>query len=224
MTSINDKIRVLGGDPGVRSGGAAYLRVGQPEEVIAAFSLVETEKQRKAAKDKVANLIQKNGGWGDSTYMVLSLRARRWNVSFCEFLDTISKEFGKPHLIALESFVDQAQHAKKMMANRFQTPHLIGLLEGELSKRGYSVEEGNLIYQNAGVVIPQLSSEIAALEDRDRYKMKNFAVIPGDEVIKNDHMRKALAHALAAAFRIQRGELIVPPITPTITLDTEESK
>jgi hypothetical protein len=131
--------------------------------------------------------------------------------SFTGYFEGIIAERGLPQIVAMESFVDQAQHAKKMMANRWQTPHLIGRLESYLATHGYSVNDGSLIYQNAGVVLPQLSSEIAALEDRGRSKISTHVLLPGDELITNDHLRKALAHALAAAFRIQHRTL--PPPT-----------
>lgn len=207
-------IRILGIDPGLRSGGAAYIELADGERLIAALSLVETEKQRKEAASRAKAIKEENKGWGDATYIAVSLRARRWIDDFAAFFNEIREEFGAPELIAVESFVDQAQHAKKMMARRYQTPHVMGLLEAFLFDQGYSIDYRNLIYQDAGTVIPQLSSEIAALEERDRSKMKTFAVLPGDELITNDHKRKALAHALAASFRVRRGELPLP--TPTI--------
>lgn len=216
MSAPTETFRILGIDPGLRSGGAAYVELaGSSERVLAALSLVETEKQRKEAAGEAKRLKEGNSGWGDEKYTAVSLRAHRWRSEFIAFLDRISDEFGQPDLIAVESFIDQAQHARTLKANRYQTPHLTGLLEAALYERGFAVERGNLLYQDAGDVIPQHSSEIAALESRSRSKINEFAVVPGDEVITNDHMRKALAHALAASLRVRLGELAISTPTPT---------
>jgi hypothetical protein len=56
MAVVTD-IRVLGVDPGVRSGGATEVAVGEPGAVLSAHSFVETERDRKAAKQTAADVL-----------------------------------------------------------------------------------------------------------------------------------------------------------------------
>lgn len=186
---------IAGIDPGLASGGVAVIR-SPKEEVLAAASLVEARGAVKAAQGDYD--LARRFDWGDKEFSVAAIRAGRWVSSLVDFLDNFEREFGPIDIYAVESFVDQRSRAReekqRLVRNRWQTPLVMGLLQAALSDRQVSVEAGNLVYQNAGLVITQQRDEIA--------RMKQGDFIPGNELIKNDHQRKALAHALALSLRL----------------------
>lgn len=194
-------------DPGLASGGFVVLDRAQDEPRVAvAFSFVEKRTAISAAKAEADRIADRLGGWSDKEFVAAHIRGRAWMTQFVSALDAFEAEFGEIDVFGVESFVDQKQHAKKMMANRWQAPYLMGLLEVELERRGVTVENGRLIYQNAGTVLTQTRAERAELQAGDAVARE--AVIPGGALITNEHKRSALSHALAVSLRI-------PSYTPT---------
>ena len=167
------------------------------ESVLAALSLVEKRGAIAAAKSIYTEATPSE--WGDKEFSVAALRATAWAEALINFLDQFEREQAPIDYFAIESFVDQRSRARedknRLVRNRWQTPLVIGLVQAALARREVTVANGRLVYQNAGIVIRQQADEIA------RLKVGGF--IPGDHLIKNDHQRKALAHALALSLRLQ---------------------
>lgn len=195
MSQDNDSYLIAGVDPGLASGGVAILR-SPKEEVVAASSLVEKRGSVKLAEE--AYQSSSDIDWGDREFSVASIRANSWLNNFIDFIDQVEGDYQPIKFYAIESFVDQRSRAReekqRLVRNRWQTPLVMGLLQAELASRGFSVAAGNLFYQNAGLVITQQKNEIN--------RLKQGGLIPGDDLIKNDHQRKALAHALALSLRL----------------------
>jgi hypothetical protein len=176
------------------------------ERVLAAVSLVQNKTTRQDAVAEALNIGKIFGGFPDKEFVEAALRADIWTEQCLAFVD----EQEKIDFIAVESFVDQRSRARedkqRLVSKRWQTPLVIGLLQAGLAERNITVQNGRLIYQNAGIVIRQLSTEIERLKSR---RGKQDVVIPGDHIVTNDHQRKALAHALALSTRIKENNRVI---------------
>jgi hypothetical protein len=194
---------IAGVDPGLASGGLVLISI-QPNEVLAAISLVEKKGQRQAAQQEVKELAADLDGWSDKEFASAMLRAESWRDNFRIAVDQLLEEYGAIDYFAVESFVDQRSRAReeqqRLVSNRWQTPLAIGLMSQVLEQREITVRNQRLIYQNAGIVIRQWSTELSALKNRRRGQEDLY--IPGDRQITNDHQRKAWAHAMALRLRV----------------------
>jgi hypothetical protein len=191
-------MRVCGIDPGLSSGGMVLLN---DDKVLAAASLVEKRGAVSASKKEAESLTKDLSGWGDKQFIAASIRTKDWLIRAEKILLAWKEEYREIDFYAVESFVDQPSRAKQekagLLRNRWQTPFVMGGLAHILFEQGVSVDNGKLVYQNAGVVIRQWHKEIAALEN-------GGSIYPGDHIITNDHLRKALVHALALQIRVNR--------------------
>ena len=191
---------LCGIDPGLASGGIVLL---DQEKVLETASLVEKKGAVKKAKEEARILTDNLDGWGDKEFIAASLRTVGWLARAEEVLNDWEKKYGTVQFYAVESFVDQPSRASQekagLLRKRWQTPFVMGGLATLLARRGVTAANGRLVYQNAGVVIRQWHKEIALLE-------KGGSIYPGDEKITNDHLRKALVHALALNIRLKRKE------------------
>lgn len=203
-------MKICGIDPGLASGGLVLVEsAGDGTKVLASYSLVEKRGAAQEAKKTAKARSEESFGWGDIAFTAAADRSEGWIRKVTEALGDIEENFGKINYFAIESFVDQPSRARQeksgLLRNRWQTPLSMGRLAEELLRRGYSPERGNLFYQNAGTVLTQWKTEIALLEKRKRGKE---AFLPGDEIVTNDHERKALVHALALSLRLgEKGNL-----------------
>lgn len=206
---------LIGIDPGLGSGGLVGIDAKADDKVLYAYSLVPPRKVTLEAKREAHEILDSWGGWGDRQYLEAERRALWWMEEVRKALTDFIATFGEPRAIAIESFVDQPSRAlKRLIRNRWQTPHVIGLMSGELRRLGYSPEAGNLVYQNAGVVLRQYSEEIAILERRAT-PYQDGVVVPGDKRIKNEHEIRALMHVLALSHHLSQHQSVAEPITIT---------
>ena len=198
-------MRIAGIDPGLRS-GALVLIQHRPERVLASVSLVEASGAAGEAKRQADETAARLGGWSDTQFSSACLRAERWVARFRQAFEELEKEHGGIAYVACESFVDQPSRAAKekagLLRKRWQTPLLTGYLNVYLAERGYTVANGRLVFQNAGVVIRQMTRELGVLE-RGRPEERE-RVIAGASLVGNDHERKALVHAMALSLRLAR--------------------
>lgn len=175
-----------------------------PLEVRAAVSLVENKNERDQATQEARQLSKQLDGWSDREFTSAALRAESWKEKFAMTVDQLLDEHGNIDYFAVESFVDQRSRAReeqrRLVRNRWQTPLVIGMISDVLAQREITVRNQRLIYQNAGIVIRQWSTELSALKDRGRGRKDLF--ITGDRQITNDHQRKAWAHAMALRLRV----------------------
>lgn len=194
---------IVGIDPGLGSGGLVAVDAADGDRVLLSRSLVPKKASLNEASEEARVLVASFGepGWGDLEYLRADLRALRWVEFVLSVLDEVERDFAPPVAIAIESFVDQPSRAKKLIRNRWQTPHVIGILTAALRLRGYAPENGRVVYQNAGVVLTQLSTEIATLDARKK-PFTDGVVVQGDSLVGNEHETRALAHALALAHRL----------------------
>jgi hypothetical protein len=196
---------LAGIDPGLASG--AFVVLGREERgrdcVLAAVSLVEKASERKAALAAAGAIARSRKGRVDEDFLAADIRAHDWLHRFRIALDPIERRHGPIEAWAMESFVDQAQHAGRNIRNRWQAPFLMGLLVAELDRRGANVVNGRLAYQAANVVMRQAKGDLARLKARPR-GTKRVVLLPGDEMITNDHQRAALAHARAHSAAMPR--------------------
>lgn len=210
-------LRIDGIDPGMSSGGAVALACsGRDERLVAAFSLVENKREQREATAAARALVERLG-WGDPEFTTAYLRARAWIEKLARWLDETTEAHGAADYYAVESFTDQHSRARKdkagLLRKRWQTPFVIGMLLDELARRGATPENGRVVFQNAGVVLPQHAGELALLIDPAR---RDGAVVDGDSLITNDHQRKALVHALALSLRLSTSDLNNTTRTETI--------
>jgi hypothetical protein len=212
---------LLGIDPGLRSGGIVALDQADHDRVLAAFSIVERSGDAKKALAEAKRISKELFGakdWSDYEYTAASVRASVWIAAAAAALDEIEARFGPIVAVACESFVDQRSRAReeknRLLAKRWQTPHVIGRLEALLESRGIAVANGRLVYQNAGIVLQQLRNERAIIATDAGIVLENDSspakasdprhdglVCPGDSLIGNEHELSALLHALALSFR-----------------------
>lgn len=197
-----NKVKIAGIDPGLASGGIVVIE-GWPESVIYAKSLVASTSSAKQAAKETGEILSPTNGWGDKEFTAAVLRAEAWRNVFVRTLHEILDDHDID-VFAIESFVDQRSRAReekqRLIKNRWHTPLVMGMIHQELEKRDFNVRNHGVVYQNAGIVIKQANVEIAQLKAR---KSKEDLVVPGDRVITNDHLRKALAHALALSLRLK---------------------
>lgn len=91
----------------------------------------------------------------------------------------------------------------RLTKNIWHTPLLMGGLHTVLAEEcGATVRNHRVIYQNAGIVISQWGSELAALKKRGRGTRD--LVVVGDGQVGNDHERKAFVHARASSVRLRQ--------------------
>jgi hypothetical protein len=186
---------VVGGiDPGYTTGGLVVLET--PNNVIYGRSLAPSAKDRAQAKQDVASLQ------GDREFNLGDLLARRQAARFLAALDESPR---KPDVIAVESFVDQPQHAKTMRKGLWKTPLTMGYLTAGLVERGYCQEDGTLQFQNAGVVLKHFAMRLKLMERGDEATL--HTAYPGSSILTNNHMRSAFAHAAWCALRLPRKEM-----------------
>lgn len=185
---------ICGIDPGYNTGGLVVLE--SPNRVIYARRMSPTKQEKAAAAELAKTLV------GDKQFNGADLVAQ---AQADRILLALDESPVKPDLLAVESFVDQPQYAKTMRAKLWTTPYTMGYLSAGLRARGYSVAEGNLVYQNAGVVMKHFALRLKLLKDRDETTMQS--VYPGSDILTNDHMRSAFAHAAWRALRIPRKEM-----------------
>lgn len=190
---------IAGIDPGLGTGAIVILDRARGGRIAAAVSLIEAKGAIKEAREEARRLAATFGGWSDKQFLAADLRARIWVKRACKFLETFKAENGSIDIIAIESFVDQAQHARSMRRSRWMVPFLTGLLILELDRRGFSPERENLIYQDAGLVFKQLDRELAALA----HPRAKPLLVEGDEQLTNEHQRSAFAHAWALSLRLE---------------------
>lgn len=203
-----DNYRLICGiDPGLASGGLVVINTADKNRVLASRSLVEKPGEAKKARSTAEAGASGIGGWGDMQFTAAALRSESWCLKVRQALDEICEEYGSIEFFAVESFVDQPSRARKekagLLRNRWQTPLSIGGLAAVLREHRADVANGRVVYQNAGIVIPQWQTQIAQLEKRT--KGKDAGVAPDDRLVGNDHERKALVHALALALRVGNG-------------------
>jgi hypothetical protein len=203
--NTNNALLIGGVDPGLASGGLVVLRLPQ-EQVVAAMSLVEPrDAKRRAQKEALAIADRYFGGWSDVEYLAADARAAMWVQRFGRALDDLEAEHGRVSCFAVESFVDQPSRARRerraLVRHRWQTPLLMGRLARELEDRGYAPHNGGVVYQNAGIVLKQMSSELAQLRARRRDDVD--VIVDGDRLVTNNHTRTALMHALALSLRMK---------------------
>ena len=197
---------IAGFDEGLNTGALVVLdrhardHAGRVR-VVEAVDLSEASAAPKQARAEARELAKTFIGVHDIEFCAAHLRAEAYTRRLTDALDGVAAEYGvEVSIIALESFDDQAQHAKVMKKGRWKTPLAIGMAAGELVRRGYRLDNGRLVYQNAGVVLKQNEDEIKRLADR---RTKTLDVVrPGDHLITNGHKRSAFAHALALSTRL----------------------
>lgn len=196
-------IIIAGIDPGLASGGFVLLRLGSDsrEELLLAASLSESKNQAADERTRAFDICAGMDGWSDVSFLTADLRAKAWVERFTDIFNDAQSEFGEINYVAVESFIDQAQHAKKMRKLRWTTPLVIGRLAARLDELGFSSETGKVVWQDAGVVLRQQADELARLASN-----KNKAgdvLITGDHLLTNSHQRAAFAHARALSLRIK---------------------
>lgn len=201
-------------DPGLATGGFTVIEPTAPR-FLAAVSLGEpsstpAKTKAEAKKQLKANeLLEKSGDdkvWGDIEFLAAALRAQRWVGRAVAAVEQAIAEHGPIGLIGIESFVDFPSLAGKVIAKRWQTPLVIGLLLPALKPFGLSVDEGTVVFQNAGIVLSskgQLASEHALLLERleGRHPADRDMCWRGDRLLSNPHLITAGLHAIALSIR-----------------------
>jgi hypothetical protein len=186
---------VIGGiDPGFTTGGLVVLE--EPNLVIYGRSLAPKRGDVAVAR-AIADKLH-----GDREFNRGDILARAQAQRFLTALDESPK---RPDFIAVESFVDQPQHAKTMRKGLWKTPLMMGYLAAGLVERGYSQEDGTLQFQNAGVVLKHFSLRLGLIQRGDHATVQS--VYPGSGILTNNHMRSAFAHAAWCALRLPRKEM-----------------
>ena len=217
MTPAPHNPRIVAGlDNGLASGALVVIDRLAPkfrERVLAAVSLVEPRGVKAAADRQAREIAETFGGVHDKEFTSAHIRAGLWVARFSTALDEIEAEFGPVEVFGVEAFDDQAQHAKKLIKGRWKTPLLLGRLAVELEGRGITVENGRLVYQNAGIVLKQFKDELQKLAARQTKTLD--MVRPNDRTVTNEHQRSAFSHACALSLRL--GAATTTPTTvPTI--------
>lgn len=91
----------------------------------------------------------------------------------------------------------------RLTKNSWHTPLLMGGLHNLLAEEcDATVRNHRVTYQNAGIVISQWGSDLAALKKRGRGTQD--LVVVGDGQVGNDHERKAFVHARALSVRVRQ--------------------
>lgn len=195
---MNETVYIGGIDPGLATGGFVVLQMSKPAltkppTVVWASSFVEKASVRKELQASLPAYYQQRPG--DKNYALADLRAEAWCAKLDVALSEYHDQFPLPAAIAVESFIDQGSRSSGVwIKERWKTPHLIGRLVTILEKWGYTVSNGGLLFQDAGVALKQLQGELARMAAGEVF-------IPGGELLTNDHLRKSWAHAYTLALR-----------------------
>lgn len=208
-TAASSNPRIISGiDPGLGTGAIVTLdRADRDhahrERVVSAIDLSEGSGAVKDAWQQARDIADRFPGAYDIEFLAAHLRSRSYAGRVVAALRTVEGLVGeRVNAIAIESFDDQAQHAKTMKKDRWKTPLSIGVIVSELAVLGYRVEDGTLVYQNSGLVLKQHEKDLARLEAR---KTKDLDMVrPGDRLISNGHKRSAFAHAVAFGVRLDQ--------------------
>lgn len=194
---------ICGIDPGLGTGAIVALSPAG-DRVLYARSLTEVRGDAARARERASELAGRLGGWGDRDYCAAHLRAEAWLARLRAACSELRDAHGPIRVCAVESFVDQRSRAReeraRLLRNRWQVPHVIALVSVVLAEHGLTVENGGLVYQNAGTVLSQLSRELTLL--RERGATEEERILAGDDLLTNDHERSAFAHALALSIRM----------------------
>jgi hypothetical protein len=181
-------LAICGIDPGLTTSGLVIIQA--PNHVVYGRSLAPTKAEQEQVSVRAKALgtdTEFNRG-----VLLASSQAQR-------ILQALDEAPVRPDMIAVESFVDQPQHAKTMRKGLWKTPLTIGYLLAGLAERGYDLDRGTLHLQNAGVVLKHMALRIEQIKRRDETTLNTF--YPGSAIVTNSHMRSAFAHA---AWRVQR--------------------
>jgi len=169
-------------DPGLAT-GAAVLFGTLPQRVLDAVNLKTPKAQ--ANRDRP----------GDMQFTDAVLRARGQAAALRAFLIEHN-----PDMVCVESFVDLASRRRKGEGGkedrlRWQTPLVIGMIDPMLRELGY--QDHQIRYQNP-VALHHFRVERGVLWDaiRTRRKRTEHLVLPGDELITNEHLLSAFTHGL----------------------------
>lgn len=166
---------LMGIDPGMSTGGAVLIQ-RSPEMVLDALRL-KTPPQKWDREQP-----------GDKQFSDSILRARGQADALLQFIDR-----HRPGLLAIESFVDLVSHTGKENRLRWQTPLVIGMLDAGIRDLGY--EDHQIRYQNP-VVLHQMRDERSKLNQANKAqrKRKDWVLVPGDQLISNQHLISAFLH------------------------------
>lgn len=175
-------------DPGLATGAGVLFGV-RPERVLDVIRL-KTPKMT-AARHRP----------GDMSFSDAVLRARAQAELMVQFV--IKHE---PDLVCCESFVDLASRKGKEDKLRWTTPLVIGHFDARMVQLGYTGPR--LRYQNP-VVLHQLRDERAMLIDANSApgKRKEHVLVPGDELITNEHLISAYLHGSWTIERLDAEQL-----------------
>lgn len=205
------KPRLIGGlDNGLASGGLVVLDMLDAKRVVGSWTLAEPRGAVASARAEAREVTRGFPGPYDLEYVAAWLRAGRYVERVLAALSELEQTHGPVDRLAVESFDDQAQHAKTVKAGRWKTPLLLGRLLAGLEPRGILLENGRLVFQNSGTVLgnEEVKRDLARIAGR---KNKDLDMLnPGDRLVRNEHTRSALMHARALALRV---EMHVPSST-----------
>lgn len=187
---------IVGIDPGLSSGGLVAV-AGRSERVVVAHSLVRPgvpSRSESAGEPQIT---------GDRNFTLAAAIAAQQALRIAELVDEIAAVH-RILRIGVESFVDQRSRAReerdRLVKDRWKTPLVIGYAAALLAQRGFHTDDGSLVYQDAATVLRQFSAQLAALRDSKRTE----PVCENDQLLTNDHMRTAWAHAVWLAHRTGR--------------------
>lgn len=191
--------RYAGIDPGLTSGGLVIVERGS-ERIVAARSLVPAPAIKREAHERCREVL------GSRSFTAADILAETQARAAATALRELIDELGPVTAVCVEGFVDQpsriSAEKKGLVKERWKTPLMIGHLSEQLASIGFRVGLQNLAYTDAGVVIKHFSVELSRLAARRRGD-RNELVAPGDQLLTNDHLRKAWAHASWLSLRHQ---------------------
>lgn len=187
---------IVGIDPGLSSGGLVAL-CPRSERVLAAHSLLGPGVPSRSATAGEPEIL------GDRNFTLAERLAAAQAARTLAALDAVASGY-RIVRIGVESFVDQRSRARedqgRLIKDRWKTPLVIGHLCAGLAARGFTSVAGNLVFQDAGIVIRHFASELRELAGRPRGDARD-RVAADDHLLTNDHLRKAWAHALWLSLR-----------------------
>jgi len=180
---------IIGVDPGLATGGIVLLRVVD-DQVLAAdrFARIQRGKTPESLPG------------ADRAFADANRIAARRAAQLCAVIGAWQEQFGPIGCVALESFIDQASRGRALVKERWTTPLVIGHLAARLADQGYAEPDGTLVFQDAGMVLRHFQSELA------RMQAGEDGVTGGQELLTNEHMRSAWAHAAWLALRLRDRE------------------
>lgn len=177
---------IIGVDPGLSSGGIVLMQVAD-DRVLAADRFARI--QRGTTPESYPGT--------DRAFADANRIATRRAIQLAEVITAWQEAFGPVGCIAVESFVDQASRGRALVKERWTTPLVIGHLAARLGDLGFCEPEGTLVFQDAGMVLRHFQSELARMQAGEK------DIAPGQELLTNEHMRSAWAHAAWLALRIR---------------------